>query len=88
MDTFGERASEIRSLLQPIVALIVKELRPRDDEMSMNRAYDTYTRAWVDHHVAAGNIHRVRRGNKWVVSHAELQCLWAAEHEAPRIIVD
>ena len=86
MDFLGHSAFELQSMLRPIVDLIVKEIHPTKDEISLNEARSKYPRRWVDSQLERGNLKRVHRGNRWVVSSADLACLWAAEHEPARII--
>ena len=85
MTTLGKTAFEIQSILKPIAAMVVKELRPKDDVLSMNKVYDLFPRRWVDQQIREGNLHRKRYNSHWSVSRADIECLWAAANATPSI---
>jgi hypothetical protein len=88
MNSLRLTAFELQNMLSPVADIIIKKTMPCKDELTMHQAQRKYTRRWVDHHVKEGNIVPVRRGNRMVVSNADLSCLWAAEHQLPGILTD
>lgn len=88
METLRQSAHELQTLLKPVVDLLVKETRPKDDVLTLNKAYDIYGRRWVDHHIKAENLIPVKCGGRKILSKAECSCLWAVEHAQPSIVTD
>ena len=86
MDNLGLQAKQLEILLEPLAALMVKKIRPVDDELSTNAAYKTFGRGWVEEQRARGNISPSVRGNRLVWSRAELEALRAVSLQHPKIV--
>ena len=86
MDNVGIAAQKLTLLLKPMAAMIVKEIRPVDDDISVNLAYKTYGRNWVERHRVAGNLQERKHGNRTILSRAQIECLRAAELDTPQLV--
>lgn len=86
MNEIGAQAQKLMLLLKPMVAMIVKEIRPMEDEISANAAYKSYGRKWVEKHRREGNLHEWHKGNRTIFSRAEIESLICAERETPQLI--
>lgn len=84
MDNLGKAAKQLNTLLRPLVAMMIQELRPKDDELSMNAAYERYGRAWIEDQRNKGNLLCRYKGNRKVLSIADIECLRTAEQEMPK----
>lgn len=87
MDTIGQAAEQLRGLLDPMVALLVRQVRPVDDEISLRAAHEEFGRRWVDSHVKRGNITFRDKGKRRVLSRADLESLRAAEYFTPQLVM-
>lgn len=87
MDDIGLQAQRLALLLEPLVAMMVKKIRPLDDELSTNAAYKAYGRAWVEEQRRRGNISPAVKGQKLIWSRAELEALRAVDLQHPKVIV-
>lgn len=86
MNHLGLEAQKLATVLKPMVALIVKEIRPLDDDLSMNAAYKEYGRLWVEGQRRAGNLQERHRGRRIYVSRAEIELLRTAELSTPQLV--
>lgn len=87
MDSIGRSAEELRRVLKPMVAMFVAEITPKKDSISISKAYSEYGRRWVNAQRERGNLNvRETPTGRLMVSRVELECLRAAEAEAPRAI--
>ncbi len=86
MDNIGREAEKIFFLLKPMVSMIVKEIRPTEDDISMNAAYKTYGRIWIEEHRRNGNLQERKHGRRIMLSRAQIECLRAAELETPHLV--
>lgn len=86
MDSVGLAANKLMLLLKPMVAMVVKEIRPVDDEITVNLAYKTYGRVWVERHRLAGNLQERKRGNRTILSRAQIEALRTAELDTPHLV--
>ena len=73
-------------MLEPLAAMMVKKIRPLDDEISMNEAYRSYGRAWVEDQRRRGNITPRSRGNRLILSRSELETVRAVCDQTPEVI--
>lgn len=85
MDVIGQKAAQLALLLEPLAAMMVKRIHPVDDEISMNAAYREYGRAWIEAHRERGNLLPRGKGNKLVLSRADIETLRAVESERPKV---
>lgn len=80
MDNDGIRARELRDNLRALVAVIISEYSPKDDELSMAAAYRDYGRSWVNRQVENGNLEvRFKETGRKVLSRADIESLKAVE---------
>ena len=86
MNQVGLEAQKLANVLKPMVALIVKEIRPLDDDISMNAAYKTYGRLWIEGHRREGNLQERRRGRRIYLSRAQIELLRTAELNTPQLV--
>lgn len=87
MDSIGRSAEELRKVLKPMVAMFVAEIAPKKDSITISRAYSEYGRRWVNMQRERGNLSvRETPTGRIMVSRVDLECLKAAESEAPRAI--
>lgn len=79
MDSIGVMAEQLSSVLEPLAAMIVRKIKPSDDDMSMRAAQREYGFAWVNDHARRGNIEFRAKGKRQVVSRTQLELLRASE---------
>lgn len=84
MNEIGIQARQLANLLEPLAAMMVKKIRPVEDEISLNAAYKAFGRAWVDEQRANGNITPRSKGNRLILSRAELETLKAVSNATPK----
>lgn len=87
MDSIGQAAEQLRALLDPMVALLVRQVRPQEDDITMAAAYKEFGRRWVDSHNHRGNLQFRTKGKRRVLSRADLESLRAAENFTPRLVL-
>ena len=87
MDKIGLEAQKLTLLLRPMVSMIVKEIRPADDDISMNAAYKAYGRVWIEGHRRNGNLQERKHGRRTILSRAQIECLRTAELNTPQLVL-
>lgn len=87
MNEIGLQAQQLANLLEPLAAMMVKKIHPIQDEVSMNAAYRDYGRAWVERHRLNGNITPRQKGQRLVLSRAELETLRAVDDATPKVVI-
>jgi len=86
MDDIGRQAQRLSLLLEPLAAMMVKKIRPIDDELSTNAAYKAYGRAWIEDQRRRGNLSPVAKGQRLVWSRSEIEALRAVEMQHPKVV--
>lgn len=84
MDELGISAARLGQLLDAQAAYIVKRTSPLKDELSQRAAFRDYGRGWIKANIANGNLVARPRGNRLVLSRAEIETLRAVEN-SPKI---
>lgn len=85
MNQVGYDAQELRTLLAPMVAMIVETIRPVQNILTVNQAYEKYGRRWIDDQIREGNLSFSTHGKRLTLSRADIECLLAAEKRQPKI---
>ena len=83
----GKQARQLALLLDPLAAMMVKKIHPVKDELSMNAAYKEYGRAWIEEQRFKGNLTARAKGNRLVLSRAEIETLRAVYEQTPKVII-
>lgn len=86
MDEIGLQAQRLSEVLDPLAAMIVKKIRPVDDDLSTNAAYKAFGRAWVEDQRRRGNIFPTSRGQRLIWSRAELETLRSVDLRRPEVV--
>lgn len=79
MNSIGLLAEQIGVLLKPLAAMVVREVRPTDDDISLHAARKEYGWSWVDSHISEGNLEFRVKGKRRVLSRTSLELLRSAE---------
>ena len=77
----------IQDMLTPMVALFVREINPKKDEISKNKAFKDYGRAWIEDQIERGNLCTRRKGNVLLVSRAAVELLKKAETSSAEFLI-
>lgn len=86
MDNIGMEAQRLTLLLEPLAAMMVKKIRPVEDELSTNAAYKAFGRAWVEDQRRRGNLSPIVKGQRLVWSRSELETLRAVDMQHPKVV--
>lgn len=87
MDDLGRQAQQLQLLLEPLAAMMVKKIHPVQDELTKNAAYREYGRGWIEEQILAGNLTPRAKGQKRVLSRADIETLRAVSMQAPKVII-
>ena len=87
MTELGIQARELANLLEPLAAMMVKKIHPIQDEISMNAAYREYGRTWIEEQRLNGNLTPVTKGNRRVLSRADIEALRAVYSRTPKVTI-
>lgn len=79
MNSIGLLAEQMGLIIKPLAAMVVREVRPTDDDISLHAARKEYGWSWVDSHISEGNLDFRIKGKRRVLSRASLELLRAAE---------
>lgn len=87
MDELGIKAKQLTLLLEPLAAMMVKRIRPIEDDLSTNAAYKAFGRAWVEDQRRRGNIDPIVKGQRLVWSRSQLETLRSADMMVPKVVL-
>lgn len=87
MNDIGLQAKQLANLLEPLAAMMVKRIHPIQDEITLNAAYKSFGRAWVEEQRFHGNITPRAKGKYLILSRAELETLRAVDNATPKVVV-
>lgn len=83
------RADEIRRYAEIGARLVLKELKPLSDELSIRQAYNLYGRRWITQQMEKGNLKGHRKGaaqnSPIILSRVDIECLREAEMQEAEI---
>ena len=87
MTDIGLQARQLSNLLEPLAAMMVKKIRPVEDELTLNAAYKTFGRAWVERQRLEGNLTLRPKGKYLILSRAELETLRAVDNATVKAVI-
>lgn len=83
------RADEIRRYAEIGARLVLKELKPLSDELSITQANKIYGRRWIKTQMDRGNLKGHRKGaaqnSPIILSRVDIECLREAEIQEAEI---
>ena len=83
MDNIGELARQISLIIEPVIAGVVKQLKPADDLITLTKARKMYGEAFIERNSKQGNIDFYPSGKRSLLSRSQLELLRSAEKFNP-----
>lgn len=83
MDNIGELARQIGLIIEPVIAGVVKQLKPSDDLITLTSARKMFGEAFIERNANKGNIDFYPTGKRSLLSRSQLELLRSAEKFNP-----